>query len=66
MLKEGKNALKTVVKWGLVAALALYVVFPFDLMPEALLGPLGLVDDLVAAGLAFLIAFGDLRRKIFG
>jgi uncharacterized membrane protein YkvA (DUF1232 family) len=42
----------------LVAASAVaYVLSPFELLPELLLGPLGLVDDLlvVAAGVSFLV-----------
>jgi uncharacterized membrane protein YkvA (DUF1232 family) len=42
----------------LVAAGAVaYVLSPIDLLPEALLGPLGLIDDLlvVGAGISFLV-----------
>jgi len=36
-----------------IAALAVgYVLSPFELMPELLLGPIGLIDDLVVVGLA--------------
>ena len=42
--------------WAIVACIA-YVASPLDLMPEAILGPLGLPDDvaaLVAAALLFI------------
>ena len=42
----GDNRLKYLV------LLAIYTVCPFDLMPEAILGPLGLIDDgVVVAGM---------------
>jgi len=39
--------------WGLLAFAAIYFFSPLDLLPEALLGPLGFADD--AALLAFVI-----------
>lgn len=35
----------------------LYIVSPVDLMPEFVLGPLGLIDDMLAAFGAFSIVF---------
>lgn len=39
--------------WGLLIFAAIYFFSPLDLLPEALLGPLGFADD--AALLAFVI-----------
>lgn len=43
-----KGALKLIVLAGVI----LYVLSPIDLLPEAVLGPIGLIDDL------FVILFG--------
>ena len=40
-----------------VLACIAYLVSPVDLMPEAILGPFGLGDDLVAAVVGFRAAF---------
>lgn len=39
-----------------LAFMVIYVISPIDLMPEALLGPLGIIDDLVVVifGASFL------------
>jgi uncharacterized membrane protein YkvA (DUF1232 family) len=51
---------------GLVAmgASALYLISPIDLVPEAILGPLGLVDDagVVAAVVLFVYKLVKVRR----
>ena len=51
---------------GLVAmgAAALYLISPIDLLPEALLGPLGLVDDagVVAAVVLFVYKLVKARQ----
>ncbi|MGH1362844.1 MAG: YkvA family protein [Calditrichia bacterium] len=39
--------------WGILILTILYLVSPIDLLPEALLGPLGFIDD--AALFAYLI-----------
>ena len=51
---------------GLVAmgGAALYLISPVDVIPEALLGPLGLVDDagVVAAAVLFVYKLVKVRR----
>ena len=51
---------------GLVAmgAAAVYLISPIDLLPEAILGPLGLVDDagVVAAVVLFVYKLVKVRR----
>jgi uncharacterized membrane protein YkvA (DUF1232 family) len=47
---------------GTVTAVLAYFVVPDDVMPEADLGPLGLMDDLYAAAYAYRI----LRRELPG
>lgn len=41
------------IKWIKVAIILVYMFSPVDILPEAILGPLGLVDD--AAALMLLI-----------
>jgi uncharacterized membrane protein YkvA (DUF1232 family) len=41
--------------WVLIAAVIVYVVSPFDLLPEALVGPIGYLDDLVMMLLPLLV-----------
>ena len=48
--------------WLTIAACILYIASPVDLLPEALLGPFGLSDDLIA--IAVLVKTGlSSRRK---
>lgn len=35
-------------KWLQIAIILIYLLSPIDILPEALLGPLGLVDDAAA------------------
>jgi uncharacterized membrane protein YkvA (DUF1232 family) len=49
VLAMPQSRMRDVMKKVLLAvACAIYVISPIDLMPEALLGPFGLVDDLGA------------------
>ncbi|MFA9487991.1 MULTISPECIES: DUF1232 domain-containing protein [unclassified Mannheimia] len=41
------------IKWIKIAIILIYMFSPVDILPEAILGPLGLVDD--AAALMLLI-----------
>lgn len=41
------------VGWGVAALSVAYIFLPFDIMPEMLLGPAGLLDDAVALAVAF-------------
>lgn len=41
------------IKWIKIAIILIYMFSPIDILPEAILGPLGLVDD--AAALLLLI-----------
>lgn len=43
--------------------IVLYIISPIDFLPEALLGPFGLIDDAVLAMVGFSI-LGRLRRPI--
>jgi uncharacterized membrane protein YkvA (DUF1232 family) len=47
-----RAVLMQVVGWGMAAFCVLYGISPIDIMPEAVLGPFGLFDDLVAIGVA--------------
>lgn len=50
--------------WNIIIALLalLYIVSPVDLLPEALLGPIGLIDDAIV----FLIGVAPLFASFFG
>jgi len=45
-----------------VVLIVTYVILPFDLIPEALVGPLGYIDDLIVVVVPALIAY-QLRKK---
>ena len=45
-----RTILREFLSWGAVVLCALYVVAPVDFLPEAALGPFGLLDD---AGVAY-------------
>jgi uncharacterized membrane protein YkvA (DUF1232 family) len=62
-----RAVLMQVVGWAVVAFCAIYAISPFDVLPEALLGPfLGLFDD--AAAVAVAVGAGSAalqaRREI--
>jgi uncharacterized membrane protein YkvA (DUF1232 family) len=65
-MHQPDSPLKTIALRGSAAVFALiapaYVLSPVDVMPEAILGPFGLVDDLAAAIAGFLAA----RYAIWG
>lgn len=48
--------------WLTIAACAVYVLSPLDLLSEAFLGPLGLPDDLVAVLIAGKVGLSALRK----
>ncbi len=41
-----------------------YVLSPIDLLPEAILGPIGLVDDLLVVGAALSRLLGDVHPDV--
>lgn len=43
-----RSFLKPIVGWAMAVCCGLYVVSPVDIMPEALLGPFGIPDDIAA------------------
>lgn len=50
-------------KWAVIIACVLYVLSPIDLLPEAILGPFGLPDDLVAIFIAIRALFSKGGRQ---
>jgi uncharacterized membrane protein YkvA (DUF1232 family) len=44
----------------LLIGLVVYIVSPFDLLPEAILGPIGLIDDVGA-----LVMLGTVIKTVF-
>ena len=53
------------VAWGFVALCAAYAISPVDAMPEVVLGPFGLVDDLgaVVMGVGTAVATINAGKK---
>lgn len=37
---------------------AIYILSPIDFLPEALLGPVGLIDDVIVGMIVFLVVMG--------
>lgn len=51
-----RDVVVKVAGWGLVAVCGLYCISPIDVLPEAALGPFGLIDDVAALILAVMAA----------
>jgi uncharacterized membrane protein YkvA (DUF1232 family) len=51
-----RTALTQICGWATAGLCGAYVLSPFDVAPEALLGPFGLIDDLIAAIIGFMSA----------
>jgi uncharacterized membrane protein YkvA (DUF1232 family) len=47
---------------AIIAVAAVYVLSPFDLIPEAVAGPLGLTDDVAALAVVAVILLRGHRR----
>jgi len=62
-VSRGARRRLTTRAWLTIAVCALYVLSPVDLLPEALLGPFGFPDDVIAILVAFLVA---LKAALFG
>jgi len=67
MSQNISKTIKKIIKYGILLFAFLYILFPVDLLPEALLGPIGYIDDLVALTLILFIGMdiGDVQ-KLFG
>lgn len=46
---------KSIVSSRGIFASILYILSPIDLLPEAILGPIGLIDDAAVLGVAFVL-----------
>lgn len=51
------------VAWGFVVLCTVYVISPLDVLPEAFLGPFGLVDDFGAAVLGVTTALATINAR---
>jgi uncharacterized membrane protein YkvA (DUF1232 family) len=56
-----RAVLMQIVGWAVVAFCIVYGISPVDVLPEALLGPLGLIDDLGAIAVA--VGAGSMALK---
>ena len=50
-------------EWLLMIAATIYLLSPVDIIPELLLGPLGLVDDTAAAGILVALLLKAKKSK---
>jgi len=64
MSQNISKPIKKIIKYGILLLAFLYIIFPVDLLPEALLGPIGYIDDLVAMILIIIIGMDieDVQR----
>jgi uncharacterized membrane protein YkvA (DUF1232 family) len=60
-----KTMIQPFVSWGFVALCAAYAISPVDVMPEIVLGPFGLFDDVAAvvAGIGTAAAAINAAKK---
>ncbi len=64
LFENNKKCLGVPLKFLFIMFLLLYVISPVDLLPEAVLGPLGLPDDIIALLTALkLSGIGDNTWK---
>lgn len=60
---ELRKFLMPIVGWAMAIFCGAYVISPVDGVPEAVLGPFGLVDDLVAAMVGIASARAAMNAK---
>ena len=48
-------------EWVVLVIAAIYLLSPIDVIPEALLGPLGLTDDVVAVAILAKLGWSAIR-----
>jgi uncharacterized membrane protein YkvA (DUF1232 family) len=53
-------------RWWVIGGSLVYLLSPIDLLPEALLGPLGAIDDLVIITVLATELTGILRDRVTG
>lgn len=58
-----RDMLMPFVAWGFVALCGAYAISPVDALPEILLGPFGLVDDLAAVVLGVGTAVSTIQNR---
>ena len=51
-----RSFLMPIISWGMAIFCGIYVISPVDIMPEAILGPFGLADDLGAVVMGIVAA----------
>ena len=58
-----REILMPFVAWAFVALCAAYAISPVDALPEIILGPFGLFDDLIAAAAGVSTAMATIRAS---
>jgi hypothetical protein len=60
---ELRTFLKPIVGWAMAVICAIYAISPIDIVPEAFLGPFGLIDDIGAVVMAIASARMAINAK---
>ena len=60
---ELRSVLMPIVGWAMAVLCGFYVVSPVDLVPEALLGPVGVIDDIGAIFVGISAAKMAMKSK---
>lgn len=60
---ELRSFLMPIVGWAMAVFCGIYAISPIDVVPEALLGPFGLVDDVAAAVTGIAAARMAMKAK---
>ena len=60
---ELRSVLMPIVGWAMAIFCGFYAISPIDIMPEAVLGPFGLIDDIGAVVVCISAAKAAMRAK---
>ena len=60
---ELRSVLMPIVGWAMAIFCGFYAISPIDIMPEALLGPFGLIDDIGAVIVGISSAKAAMKAK---
>lgn len=60
---ELRSVLMPIVGWAMAIFCGFYAISPIDIMPEAVLGPFGLIDDIGAVVVGISAAKAAMRAK---
>ena len=58
-----RSFLMPIISWGMAIFCGVYVISPVDVVPEAILGPFGLIDDIGAVVMGIAAARKAMNAK---